>query len=37
VVRDHDGQTALGSLLFGAGVWLITRGVRIQTPPAFKG
>jgi hypothetical protein len=37
VVKDGSGQTALGGLLFGAGVRLITRGVRISDPPAFKG
>ena len=37
VVKDGSGQTALGGLLFGAGVRLITRGVRMSDPPAFKG
>jgi hypothetical protein len=37
VVRDHNGQTALSGLLFGAGVRLITREVRMSDPARVQG
>jgi len=37
VVRDHNGQTALSGLPFGAGVRLITREVCMSDPARVQG